>query len=368
MNKRLTALLILFTMLAAAVVVFVQPNSPSAAEAPRLNRYSYMFFGTFDTAVTLIGFAENQQTFDRAALRTEELFNSLHRQFNQYYPYEGVSNVYHLNRHAMDGPVTVPGELFDLLVWCRDNQPLTRGRVNVALGAVLSLWHTERENADADPLNAKLPDLQDLQDAALHVNMDDLILDEAEHTVFFRDPRLRLDLGAVAKGYAAELAARALFQEGIPHFILNAGGNVRAGLMPMDGRDRWGVAVQDPDAEYLLDPSAGNIGVFYLTDLSVVTSGDYQRYYTVGGKRYHHLISPDTLYPADFMRSVTIITRDSALADLLSTTVFLLPPEEGYRYVLSMEGVDAMWVLNDRSVVMTPGAQALTHPAGAVGK
>jgi len=362
MKKRPLSALLSILLLAPFLILSTN------AEAPReqtLSKYSYMFFGTFDTAITLTGFAESRKAFDEAAALAEKLFNEYHRQFNQYYPYEGLNNVYYLNRSAAKAPVKVPPELFSLLLWCKEVQPLTRGRVNVALGSVLSLWHEERENAEFDPENAKLPDMDALREAAKHTDMDDVILDETEQTVFYQDAKLSLDLGAVAKGYAAELVAQALLKGGMPHFILNAGGNVRAGLPPQDGRDNWGVAIQDPFADFSLNADTGVLDVLFLHDLSVVTSGDYQRYYTVDGKRYHHLISPDTLMPADFMRSVTIITQDSGFADLLSTALFLMPYEEGLEYVQSLQGVEAIWVLNDGSVQMTEGARKMALSSGA---
>ncbi len=363
MKRRLCSISLVILILFS--FFFPPVKNAQADEAGSLNKYSYMFFGTFDTAITLIGFAENQQAFDTAAAMAEELFNDYHRQFNQYYPYEGINNLFYLNRNASVAPVEVPEALFSLISWCKEMQPMTRGRVNVAMGAVLSLWHDERDNAELDPENAELPSMEALQEAAEHTSMDDVILDEAARTVFYRDEKLKLDLGAVAKGYAAELVAQALLGGDMPHFIINAGGNVRAGLPPQDGRQNWGIAVQDPDAEYTLSTDTGVLDVFYLYDRSVVTSGDYQRYYTVDGKRYHHLISPDTLMPAEFMRSVTIFTQDSGFADLLSTAVFLMPFEEGLEFVLLLEGVEAMWVLNDRSIHMTPGAEKAAHSMGA---
>lgn len=362
MKKRLFSAIL--SLLLITPFIYMSLNADNAEEK-KLDKYSYMFFGTFDTAISLIGFAESQEAFNEAAAMTEELFNEYHRQFNQYYPYEGLNNVYFLNRNAAKSPVTVPRELFSLLLWCKQIQPHTRGRVNIAMGSVLSLWHAERENAETDPDSAKLPDMAALREAATHVNMDDVILDEAKQTVFYNDEKLSLDLGAVAKGYAAELVAQALLKSDIPHFIINAGGNVRAGLPPLDGRSDWGIAVQDPFADFTLSAESGVLDVFYLHDQSVVTSGDYQRFYTVDGKRYHHLISPDTLMPSEYMRSVTIITRDSGFADLLSTAVFLMPFEEGLEYVLSLDGVEAMWVLNDRSVYMTPGTQKAALSSGA---
>lgn len=335
---------------------------PAFMEETEYSKYSYIFFDTFDTVITLIGYAKDKAVFDEQAQKSEALFTRLHKVYNQYLPYEGINNLYYVNHNAAKAPVEVPPELFEILTWCKEMQPKTQGKVNVALGAVLALWHDERELAEARPDQAKLPDMSALNEANKHTNMDDVILDEKAQTVFFKDPALKLDLGAVAKGYAAEIVARMLLDSPMPHFIINAGGNVRTGHKPLDGRTAWGIGIQDPDDAIVLQNSGHSSEVLYLSDASLVTSGDYQRYYVVDGQRYHHLISPDTLMPANFMRSVTIITQDSGYADLLSTAVFLMPVSQGQAFVESLEGVDALWILNDGSILMTEGAKKATAP------
>lgn len=350
----------------AFVLIFALSFSlPTVTHADQIHKYSYMFFNTFDTAITLIGYAENQDTFDQAAKMTEELFTKYHKQFDQYYPYDGINNLYFLNRYAAQEPVKVSKELFDLISWCKQNQPDTRGKVNIALGAVLALWHDTRETAEFNPEDTKLPKFVDLFEAKQHTDMDKVVLNEENQTIFFTDSKLHLDVGAVAKGYATELVAQALLKSNMPHFIINAGGNVRTGLPPLDGRSNWGVGIQDPDAKLVMATGNDIMDVLFISDMSLVTSGDYQRFFTYEGIRYHHLIDPDTLMPAHHMRSVTIITKDSGYADLLSTAVFLMPFEEGYAFVQSLEGVDALWVLNDRTVKMTPGAEKIAASMGA---
>lgn len=356
-----------FFLLLLLLFLFLYMQFPLADEKP-FQKYSYMFFDTFDTAITLIGYAESKETFNDAARMTEELFIKYHKQFDLYHSYQDVNNLYYLNRHASIAPVKVPKELFDLIAWCKEAQKTTLDKVNIALGSVLSLWHDAREIALHDPENAQLPTMKKLQNAMLHTNMDDVILNREEQTIFYQDSKLHLDVGAVAKGYATELVAKALLSSNMPHFIINAGGNVRTGLPPLDGRKHWSVGIQDPNANLGTTENAAVMDVLFLSEMSVVTSGDYQRYFTLNGIRYHHLIDPATLMPAHHMRSVSIMTEDSAWADLLSTAVFLMPFEEGYSFIQSLDGVEAYWILNDLTVKMTPGAEKMAASMGVNNK
>lgn len=356
MRRFVAAFLLLCTLL----------TSPGQAAQPEYKKFSYVFFNTFDTVITILGYAQTKETFDRAAKDAEAAFQRYHKMFDQYHPYEGLNNVYTLNRQAAQAPVEVPAELFNLLQYCKELQPQLHGTVNVAMGAVLALWHDARELAQSDPEHAKLPDMAALQDAAKHTNMDDVILDAEKQTVFYRDSKLKLDVGAVAKGYATELVAKELLDGELSHFIINAGGNVRTGKAPLDGRSNWGVGIQDPDSAILAPTDSDVIELLHIHSLSSVTSGDYQRFFTLDGVNYHHIISPDTLMPSHFMRSVTVITEDSGLADALSTALFLMPYEDGLAFLEGFEPrAEALWVLNDNSVVMTEGAKKMAHSQGA---
>ena len=187
------------------------------------------------------------------------------------------------------------------------------------------------------------------------MNIHDVVIDETAGTVFYADPQLRIDLGAVAKGYAAQKVADKLREAGLDSFILNAGGNVICGDAPRDGRTQWTVAVEDVDGV----TTRLKLG---LKNLSIVTSGDYQRYFEVDGQRYHHLIDPDTLYPAAHMRAVSILHPDSGLADFLSTAAFLLPYEESRALIESIPEAEATWLLADGTEHCTEGFQKLMEP------
>lgn len=350
------AVILLLVLLTAA---FALPGSAD------MNKYSTVFMDTFDTVISLIGYAENQETFNARADETHAMYLHLHKMFDTYNSYadEGIVSVYDVNLKAASEPVQVDPILFGLLTFCKSHYELVKGQTNVAMGSVLSIWHEYREAGLDDPDNAKLPPMENLQAAAQHMDINNLILDAENQTVYFADPEMKLDVGAVAKGYATELVAQTLLASDMPSFIISAGGNVRMGNPPADGRAKWGVGIQDPDGAVL--GLSDIVETLYLTGCSVVTSGDYQRYYVVDGQRYHHLIDPDTLMPDTDFRSVSIITEDSGYADLLSTAAFLMPYEESRTFIDSLDGVEAIWLFPDGSKKMTFGAMNVAKSCGA---
>jgi thiamine biosynthesis lipoprotein len=328
-------------------------------------KYTVSFFGSFDTVISIIGYAQSKATFDEETAKAQDSFRYYHELYDIYNQHGELHNLHYVNQEASKAPVQVPSELFGLLQYAKEMYGPSQGTVNIALGPVLAIWHQAREDSELDPEKAYLPKLSELEAANLHTDLDDLILDEEAESVFFKDPLMQLNVGAVAKGYAAELVARQLLQGPMPSFAINAGGNVRLGNPPLDGRANWGVAVQDPDGFALADPGSDVMDTLFLHNTSVVTSGDYQRYYVYQGERYHHIISPDTLMPPQYFRSVTIITEDSGYADLLSTALFLMPYEEGVEFLKSLPDVEAIWILNDRSMRMTDGIKETAKSQGA---
>ena len=340
------------------IAVLLLTASCAASGAETYQKYRYTFFGCFDTVIIFTAYTRDQAEFETYAKLVETEMTRYHQIFDKYNAYEGVDNLYAVNQGAAEGPVPAEPELMDLLLTVREWRKAYGGALNPAMGAVLELWHDAREDGTV------LPDEAALKQAAEHMDYDQVILDEEAGTVYFEDPDISLDVGAVAKGYTAERVAQWMLDSDMPSFIISAGGNVRCGQKPLDGRARWGVSIQDPGPIDGL-PGTGYMDVLYLTNLSVVTSGDYQRYYTVDGVRYHHLIDPDTLYPGRHMRAVTIVTQDSGLADALSTAVFLMPYEQGRAFVEALDGVEAYWVLLDGSVQCTDGLRAMLASQGA---
>ena len=187
-----------------------------------------------------------------------------------------------------------------------------------------------------------------LKEAAAHTDLNCVVLNEAESTVYITDPGLQLDVGAVAKGWSVQRVS----ETAPAGLLISVGGNVSATGPKDDAGTPWVVGVQNPDG------GESFLHTLYLTKGSVVTSGDYQRAYRVDGKLYHHIIDPQTLYPSEYWRSVTVVSSDSGLADALSTALFLLPLEEGQK-LLEPLGVQAMWVDREGKQFYSSGFEKL---------
>ena len=332
--KRILALVLALLLLTGC--------SAPMAEADETQQYTATFLTLFDTVTTIIGREATEEAFQEKTQAIHDDLQYYHERFDIYNDYDGVNNIKTINDNAGIAPVKVDKAIIDLLLDCKEYYDLTDGRVNVMMGSVL--WHEARSDGINDPSHAKLPDMEKLQEASKHCSFDALVIDEAASTVYISAPDARLDVGAIAKGWATQRAA-----ENAPTgMLLSVGGNVCATGPKLSDGTPWVIGIQDPDA------ADKNLHTVFITKNSVVTSGDYQRTYWVDGKPYHHIIDPDTLMPSTYWRSVSVICPDSGLADALSTALFLMDKEEGSALATEC-GAEVLWVAADGTEYLTDG-------------
>ena len=332
-----------------AAVLIIASVLCSCEKGERLNKYSTYSMDYFDTVITITGYERSQDEFDRIAEEMLSLFGEYHRLYTIYHRFEGMENLCTINE-LVDGQhrtVTVDRRIIDMLLYAREMYDLTDGIMNVAMGSVLSLWHDYRTVGKDNPDKASLPPMDLLEKAAEHTDIGKMIIDADSSTVTLTDPLMKLDVGAIAKGYATERVAETFEKKGITGYILNVGGNVRTLGGKGDGTP-WTVGIENPDGEEYL-------AYLELNGQSVVTSGSYQRFYYVDGKPYHHIIHPDTLMPATGYLSVSVICVDSGKADSLSTALFCLSREDGKRLIESIPDAEAMWVTEDGKKTFSSG-------------
>ncbi|WP_349945628.1 FAD:protein FMN transferase [Lacrimispora sp. BS-2] len=349
-NKKVLTFIIIAGTLAALTMAAV---NTAAIGAKKEQRFHAEFLNLFDTVTQIVGYSKNKEEFTQIATDVHDELEIYHQLYDIYNDYEGIANIKTINDNAGKNPVKVDQKIIDMLKLAGEAYEKTDGKVNAAMGSVLSIWHDYRTKGIENPETAEIPPMDKLKETALHTDFSKVLIDEEASTVYLEDPDMRLDVGAIAKGYATEQVARSLEARGIDHVLLSVGGNIRAIGIRADGKP-WKLDIQNPD----LDSDKKAIDTLNLDGDSLVSSGDYERYYIVDGLKYHHIINPDTLMPAAYFRAVSVVCIDSGWADALSTAIFNLPYEKGLALVESMEGVEAMWVLPDNSIKTSSGYEA----------
>lgn len=296
------------------------------------------YFQYFDTVISISSTKEKNGDFKAHTAAAEEMIAKYHKLFDVYHEYTGVNNLCTVNRAAGKEAVKIESELFDFLIAAKELYEITDGHLNVMMGAVTSLWNTARANAESG--SAALPSKQALAEAKKHISIENLVLDRENRTAYIADPAASLDVGAFGKGYAAERVSELLYARDVQNgYVLDFGGNLRVIGAPHN-KEHFTAGIQNPNApesvEYVLRLSMKNN--------SLVTSGSYFRYFEIDGKRYHHLIDPETAHPADAFVSVSILGPDSGICDALSTALFVMELSEGEALIEALEGYEAVWV------------------------
>ena len=331
-----------------------QVNENAESSSKDFEKHEATLYDKFDTVIRYSLYTKSEKEFNEYSKFINDEFDRLHKLYSTYENFDGVDNAKTINDNAGIKPVKVDKDLFDLIKWSVEDYSKYNKKTNIAFGSVTDLWKQYRDNA-LEKKKIEIPSTDVLKEKNLHTSIDNIVLDEQNSTVFLKDKDSRLDLGATAKGYATEKIAQEVEKRGLKSGIISAGGNVRTiGKPIIKGKDSWVVAIQNPNLNE--EPEKQYVAILKIPETtSMVTSGDYQRFYVYNNKKYHHIIDPDTLNPADHFKSVTIVTKDSGLADFLSTTVFVMNYEEGRKLVDSIDGVEAFWVLENNGIKYTDG-------------
>lgn len=336
----------LYSMLVLGLLVLVLSVSTISCNRRQISEYQSEEF-LMDTLVSISTYGTDTDILKESI---EKAFSEMRRiaDLTDRFPEPGttayqISDVVKINEMAGIKPVVVNDDVFRMLQLAQEYNRLTEGAFDITIGPVMDLWGFGRKEQ-------KIPTQTQLQTALALVDSGELILDEKAHSVFLRKKGMSLDLGAVAKGYAVEKAAQILKGQGVEKAMVNAGGNIKV-LGEKAKKKPWKVGIQDPRN------SSALLGILSLQDESAVTSGDYNRSIQIDGKKIHHIISPRTGYPAKYNMSVTVITKDSSRADLLSTALFLLESQQALDLASKLADTEAVIVTADKRILLTPGLQ-----------
>ncbi|HZJ57581.1 MAG TPA: FAD:protein FMN transferase [Clostridia bacterium] len=297
-----------------------------------------------DTVITLKVFGGRavKKALDKAVDRIREIEDRMS-------PTIESSDVSKINRASGTEPVKVHDDTFYVIKRALNYGELSDGIFDITIGPIVNLWDIKSENA-------VVPDEAEIKSRLSLVDYRKVRIDEDNMTVLLEEKGMAMDLGAIAKGYAADEATRILKEAGVKSALLNLGGNVITIGGKPDGSS-WRIGLQDPRSQ---ETGRNHFAIVEVQGATVVSSGDYERFmadvYERTGERYHHIFDPKTGYPAQSGLMVsTIISSSSIDADALSTILFIMGYEDGFRTIGELGNFEAMAVTSDKDVYITGG-------------
>lgn len=329
MKKRKVILIILLLLILVVLIVFL-------VRMDKYREYQRNYF-YMDTYINVkIDSNKSKKEVNKILDDIDYLYDSYHKLTDRYNAYDNIINVYYLNEVLPNGEeIKLDERLSDIIRIGIEYYDKTDGLFNIASGNLTEVWKEFIDNCDILPDNSKLNGNIDINDVFLDGNL------------YTKKNNIKLDLGAIAKGYVTELAGNYLEDNGIYSYIINAGGNVKVGKAYQ--KDYYVVGITDPDNTNSIFTKVN------INNLSVVTSGSYQRYCLFDDKVYSHIINPNLKYPSTYMKSVTVISDDSTLADIYSTYLFMLPVSVGMEVVNSNSDIEAIWYIDKDNIIRSDG-------------
>lgn len=282
----------------------------------------------------------------KAGKAVNDAFNRVRDIDNKMSPKLPASSVVKINDAAGKDHVKVDGDTYYVIKQGEKYGKLTGGMFDISVAPLVNLWGIGTDKQ-------RVPSQSEIDDA-LHLIDYKKVKIENDNNIMLPISGMGIDLGGIAKGYAADCAKQTILKDGIDKALINLGGNVYAVGSKTDGSD-WRIGIQDP-----LDSKGNYVGIVNVKDKSVVTSGNYERFFEANGKRYHHIFDLSTGYPSDNgVISTTIISDKSITGDALSTSVYVLGVDKGLKLVESMDGIDAIMITSDKKIYATPGAKKI---------
>jgi len=288
---------------------------------------------------TIVSITVVSPSKDAAEQAIEKTFSVITRFGDRINFYSDKSELAELNRNAGIRAVKVSPETVDVIGHAIFTAEKSGGAFDPTIGPIVKLW---------DFLNKKRPTELEIARALPLVNYRDILINRTNATVFLRRKGMMIDLGGIAKGYAADLAVESLKKEGILSGLVSIAGDIRTfGTKPDKGP--WTIGIKNPRQTGEKDEIIARIR---LSDQAISTAGDYERFFLQEGKRYHHLLDPKSGYPAELSRSVSLVAGKGVITDGFDNAVFILGPEKGMKLAREMD-IDAIIIDSSGTIHMT---------------
>ncbi|MBU3175833.1 FAD:protein FMN transferase [Clostridium estertheticum] len=262
---------------------------------------------------------------------------------NKMSVFKEESEISKISINAGNKPQIVSNDTYYVIQKAIKYCTLSEGAFDITIKPIVALWGIGKEGQ-------QIPSGNEVKEKLKIVNYRDIVIDKNDRSIFLKNKKQEIDVGGIAKGYAADEVKNVMIKNGIKSALINLGGNILTLGTKIDGTT-WSVGIQDPfktRGEFALTISVIN--------KSVVTSGNYERYFEVEGKRFHHIINPSTGYPSESdIVGVTIISDNSIDGDGLSTGVYIMGVQKAIKLIEEIEGVDAILITKSKEIYVTSG-------------
>lgn len=284
--------------------------------------------------ITVVSDNENE-----ALARIDEAIAEIRRIEKLLTTYDENSQTNLINRYAGVKPVKVDRELVDIIQRSKKISDITQGAFDITYGSVdKKLWNFDKHMTS-------LPDADQARKMVRLINYKNVIVDEKKSTVFLKEKGMRIGFGGIGKGYAAERAKLILQQKEVESGIVNAAGDLTVWGYQPNGKE-WTIGIADPDA------ARHPFSYLSITNMAVATSGNYEKYVMIGGKKYSHTIDPKTGLPVNGIKSVTIISPNAEIADAMATPVMIMGIKVGLDMINQIKGVSCI-IIDDSNKIYT---------------
>lgn len=292
-----------------------------------------------DTVMTVkIYDNQSEKTLDKVFSRLKEIEDRMSSTIE-------TSDINKINENAGIKPVTVNEDTYFVIEEAKHFAEISNGAYEPTIGPLVDLWDIKSGEKERD----RIPTVEEIEEKKALINYNNLeLLDNNQ--VYLNEKDMKINLGGIVKGYAADEARRILVENKVKAAIVDLGGNIFAHGIKVDGSN-WKIGVQNP-----LEFTGNYLGILQIKDKSIVTSGNYERFFVYNKDNYHHILDAKTGYPSENeIMGITIISDKSIDGDALSTTLFVLGLDDGMKLINSIEDAEAVFILKDKSIYMTSG-------------
>ena len=350
MNKLFSRTMVILVCLSLVAVSFFSCAGKDRADADSGHQ---MIMGTF---VHVVAVAEDSGTAKKCVRAALE---EIHKVDDLMSDYKSDSEISRANREAGERAVRLSESTYEVLQRSVEFSEMTGGAFDITVGPLVALFRNAKESKVA-------PSEEQIAQARSKVGFEKLKLNNENKTVQFSENGMLLDMGGIAKGYAIDKAIEAAKRSGAIGAMVDIGGDVRCFGLPPEGKDHWLIGLQDPNSAIEGIEGGGLLLVLKITNAAVATSGDYQQFVFIEGKRYSHIMDRRTGTSAEGLSSVTIIADNATDADALATSVSVMGAEKGLILIEKLQNTEAILIIPEPKyeIIKTDGAEKYVKSAG----